>query len=95
MPMSGYNTSNKPKGDIEIKFEYTQEGTTWAAGGTGRLYVNGKEVGQKKFANVVPVRFSATETFDVGEERGSTVSRNYKAPFKFNGALKSVTIDLK
>lgn len=84
-----------PEGEVVIKFEYTQEGKTWASGGTGQLFVNDKKVAEKKFANVVPIRFSATETLDIGEERGSTVSKSYTAPNKFVGQLEKVTIDLK
>jgi arylsulfatase A-like enzyme len=84
-----------PQGNDVIKFEYTQESKEYAGGGTGRLYINGKLAGEKRFAHVVPIRFSATETFDVGEERGSTVSKSYTAPYKFTGELKKVTVDLK
>jgi len=45
----------------------------------------------------VPAAFSASETFDVGLDLGSTVSLDYfdRRPFKFNGRIESVRVDLK
>ena len=41
--------------------------------------------------------FSASETFDVGEDLGSPVSFDYfdRAPFAFDGRIETVTVDLK
>ena len=41
--------------------------------------------------------FSASETFDVGEDLGSPVSFAYfdRAPFAFDGRINAVTVDLK
>ena len=44
---------------------------------------------------IVPVRYSADETFDIGMDTGSPVSPNYRSPNAFTGTLKKVTIDLK
>ena len=45
----------------------------------------------------VPAAFSASETFDVGVDLGSTVSRDCyeRRPFKFNGKLEKVQVKLK
>ena len=44
----------------------------------------------------VPLAFSASETFDVGIDLGSPVSYDYfeRAPFKYDGKIKSVKIKL-
>jgi arylsulfatase len=42
----------------------------------------------------VPGRFGI-DTFGVGEDTGSPVSKNYKAPFSFKGVIHKVDIDLK
>lgn len=44
-----------------------------------------------------PVRYSATETLDIGMDLGSVVSRacRGKGPFPYNGRIDKVTIDLK
>jgi hypothetical protein len=58
------------------------------------LSVNGVQVGATRFAHVVPVRFSATETFDIGEDRGAPASDQYAGVFKFTGDLKRVVIEI-
>lgn len=83
-----------PASKVEAVFEYTQEGTGWGDGGTGRLFVNGQAVGEAKFAHVVPARFSATETFDIGEDTGAPASSQYQGPFRFTGDLKQVVIEI-
>lgn len=84
-----------PKGKVTVAFEYTHDSKKYGGGGTGRLFVNGEQVGVGKFEQVVPVRYSATETFDVGEDRGEAVSSQYQGPFKFSGDIEKVTIEVK
>jgi arylsulfatase len=45
----------------------------------------------------VPAAFSASETFDVGIDLGSPVSRDYfdRAPFEFGGTISRVEVELK
>jgi Sulfatase len=81
-------------GPVTAEFRYTHEDKTYAGGGTGVLYVNGQEVGRKRFAHVVPARYSATETFDIGRDTGEAVSEAYTAPFVFTGRLDHVTVDI-
>jgi arylsulfatase len=44
----------------------------------------------------VPAAFSASETFDVGVDLGSTVSLDYfdRRPFKFDGKIERVEVKL-
>jgi arylsulfatase len=35
------------------------------------------------------------ESFDIGEDTGTAVNKNYEVPFTFTGTLNKVTIDLK
>ena len=60
------------------------------------IKVDGKEVAKGIVARTVPAAFSASETFDVGLDMGSSVSMRYnkKAPFKFNGKISKVKVDL-
>ena len=83
-----------PKGKVTVGFEYKQESKEYGGGGTGKLFINGKQVGESKFAHVPPGAYSATETFDVGEDLGSNVSKQYKGPFTFTGTIDQVKIDL-
>jgi hypothetical protein len=43
-----------------------------------------------------PILFSLDETFDVGEDTGTPVQFDeYDVPFKFNGELIKLSVDLK
>ncbi len=68
-------------------------------GGSGkvRLLVDGKEVGGVELKRTVPAAFTATETFDVGVDLGSTVSLDYfdRRPFEFKGKIESVKVELR
>jgi arylsulfatase A-like enzyme len=83
-----------PSGTVTAVFDYVQEGKEWGEGGSATLSINGVQVGATRFAHVVPVRFSATETFDIGEDRGAPASDQYVGPFKFTGDLKRVVIEI-
>lgn len=66
-------------------------------GGIATLSVNGTEIGSGEIAQVVPARYSATETMDIGMDLGATVSPAYKeaAPFAFTGTIKQVSVELR
>jgi hypothetical protein len=83
-----------PAGSLTVAFEYTQEAKDYGGGGTGRLFVNGKNVGEGKFAHVPPVRYSATETLDIGMDLGEAVSNQYHGPNPFTGKLKRVKFEI-
>jgi arylsulfatase len=61
------------------------------------LSVDGKEVARAAVKMTVPAAFTASESFDVGTDLGSTVSRDYfkRRPFKFDGRIEKVTVELK
>jgi len=61
------------------------------------LKVDGQEVGRTTVKRTVPAAFSASETFDVGVDLGSPVSIDYfdRAPFKFDGKISAVNVQLK
>ena len=61
------------------------------------LKVDGTEVARTTVKRTVPAAFSASETFDVGVDFGSTVSLDDYArrPFRFDGAISSVKVDLR
>jgi arylsulfatase len=75
-----------PSGKVAVAMEYTQKTpdiSDPARGGSGGV------------KQVVPARFSATETLDIGNDLGSTVSESYKAPHSFTGTIEKVVIKLK
>ena len=61
------------------------------------LNVDGNEVAHADVKRTVPTAFTASETFDVGVDLGSPVSLNYfgRSPFRFNGTLNSVNVELQ
>ena len=77
---------------ITLDFRYDGDGI--GRGGLLTLTVDGKEVADGKLARTIPFRVSADETLDIGEDTGTPVSEDYHVPFKFNGTLNKVVIDL-
>jgi arylsulfatase A-like enzyme len=61
------------------------------------LKVDGQEVARTTVTRTVPAAFTASETFDVGVDLGSPVSLDYfdRAPFRFDGTISSVGVQLK
>jgi arylsulfatase len=59
------------------------------------LFVNGEQVGQGAVDRTMPGQFSLSETFDVGEDTGTPVSRDYTRDNAFSGDLDRVVITLK
>jgi arylsulfatase len=61
------------------------------------LTVDGQEVARTTVARTVPAAFTASETFDVGTDLGSPVSRDYyeRRPFAFDGTIDTVSVSLK
>ena len=60
------------------------------------LSVDGKEVARTTVKRTVPAAFTASESFDVGTDLGSPVSRDYydRRPFAFNGKIKEVRVEM-
>jgi arylsulfatase len=61
------------------------------------LSVDGKEVAKVTTKRTVPLAFTASETFDVGTDLGSPVSREYadRRPFRFTGKIEKIEVTLK
>ncbi len=59
--------------------------------------IDGAEVARTTVKRTVPGAFTASETFDVGVDLGSPVSLDYfdRAPFKFDGKIEKVKVELK
>jgi arylsulfatase len=81
-----------PAGDVELEAVYEAVGRQ-----TGRvtLYVNGQQVAQGEVGRTMPGTFSLSETFDVGEDTGTPVSRDYTRDNAFGGDLDRVVVSLK
>jgi arylsulfatase len=75
-------------GKHTIRFEFKYDGGGVGKGGTGTIFVDGKEAAKGRIDKTILGRFSADETFDTGEDTGSPVSDAYKAPFRFAGTIR-------
>ncbi len=80
-----------PKGKTQLKFNFIK---TKAFAGTGALYVNGKKVAEQHMPRMHISTYSLAETFDIGRDTGTQVSRLYSDPFPFVGNLDKVVIKL-
>ncbi len=58
------------------------------------ISLDGSEAAKTTVARTVPAAFSATESFDIGVDLGSTVSLSYedKRPFAFDGKIRTVEV---
>jgi len=76
-----------PKGKTDLKFNFIK---TKPFGGEGELYINGKKVDEVEMPQMHIATYSLAETFDVGRDTGTQVSKMYDGPFKFNKKLDRV-----
>ncbi len=64
-------------------------------GGTGTLSVDGKVVATQKMEQSIPYILQWDESFDVGADMGTPIDdKDYQIPFRFNGKINSVAIEL-
>ncbi len=86
------NSPRLPTGPTELRFNFIK---TRDFGGTGELYVNGEKVAEVEMPQMHIATYSLAETFDIGRDTGTQVSRLYTDPFPFVGALDRVVIQLR
>jgi arylsulfatase len=82
-----------PKGMVDIEFKFTTDKEKMFAG-SGELYINGKKVDEVDMPNMHRSTYSLAETFDIGIDTGTQVSKLYKGVNEFNGELDRVIITL-
>jgi arylsulfatase len=81
----------------EVKFDFAYDGEGVGKGGTGTLYIDGKQVGQGRIDRTQSGIFSADETADVGIDLATPVVERIGAEHKskFNGRLPRVEVEVK
>jgi N-sulfoglucosamine sulfohydrolase-like protein len=77
----------------QVRMEFAYDGGGIGKGGEVTLYVDGKEVGKGPVERTEAIAFSPDETFDVGMESGSPVTKDYTTR-TFNGEVNWVEIDI-
>ena len=78
-------------GKTDLKFNFVKTGDY---AGVGELYVNGAKVAEVTMPKMHISTYSLAETFDVGRDTGTQVSRKYTGPFPFEGELDRVVVTL-
>lgn len=84
-----------PAGKHRIVMEFAYDGGGMGKGGTVSLSADGKSLATGRVEKTIPIRVTIDETLDIGEDTGTPVSLGYDVPFKLNGKLEKVIIDLK
>ena len=80
-----------PTGETELRFEFTR---TDPFAGVGKIFVNGEQADETEMPQMHFSTYSLAETFDVGRDTGTQVSKLYDDPFIFDGELDRVVIEL-
>ena len=70
------------------------EGNAFGGGGTARLRIGDQVVGEGRFDKQVGGRFTVNESFDVGCDTVTPVSKDYTSPFTFTGTIERVVVDI-
>jgi arylsulfatase A-like enzyme len=84
-------------GKHTIVFDFKFDGGGLGKGGTGTLFVDGKEVDKKSMEHTTPVMFPEDEDFDIGQDSRTPVALleyRYECPFKFTGKIDKLTFNL-
>jgi arylsulfatase len=81
-------------GQNVVRMEFRYDGGGLGKGATVSLLVNDSKVGEGRVNATNWIgKYSADETFDIGEDSGSPVSDEYVAPNRFGGTIRKVVID--
>jgi arylsulfatase len=78
-----------------IRYEFEKTGDGYGAGGFGRLYIDGEQVGESEIPKTTAFIYSLDETFDVGCDKGSPVTPDYEIKAEFSGKINKIDFDLK
>jgi arylsulfatase len=84
-------------GKHTIVFDFKFDGPGLGKGGTGVLYVDGKEAARNSMEHTTPITFPEDETFDIGQDTRTGVAmveHRYDVPFKFTGVINKLTFNL-
>jgi arylsulfatase A-like enzyme/uncharacterized membrane protein len=91
------STEPLPSGDISVKMLFEADEPKPRTPGKVSLWANGKQIGEGRVDQTVPVAFSSYAGMDIGRDNRGVVDLVYedKAPYAFTGTVKKVVFDLK
>jgi arylsulfatase len=79
-----------------IRYDFVYDGGKPGAGGTSRLGVDGKQVGEARVPRTMPFVYSGDEGVDVGMDNETPVTEDYKqGATRFSGRILEVTVEAK
>jgi arylsulfatase len=85
-----------PAGKHKLGVDFRYDGGGAGKGGEITLLIDDRPVGHGRIERSRTGYFqSYNETFDVGEDTGTSVADTYQTPFRFMGDLQKVTVDLE
>ena len=82
-----------PVGSSELIFSFTKNEK--GNGGTGTFYLDGQAIGSGVIEETTLNSFSIEDGFDIGQDQGSPVSKDYHPPFPFSGTIVELVFDLR
>ena len=83
-----------PKGKDKACSRFRLRRRRHGKGGTITMAANGVTIGEGRLESTIPMQFSLGEGLDIGMDVGSPIDFTYKLPFKFDGKIEKVTIEL-
>jgi len=83
-----------PAGEHQVRMEFAYDGGGLAKGGTVSLYIDGEKTGEGRVERTEPMVFSLDDKTDVGSDRGTPVSDDYRSPHSFNGRILWIQLDI-
>jgi len=85
-----------PAGKATIRYEFAYDGGDPGSGGTGTIFVNGRQVAEGRIDKTTPFLFSADETADVGVDEATPVTEAYPERHnEFTGKIETVTVEVE
>lgn len=81
-------------GKHKLKFDFEYEGGR-GAGGVGRLFLEETKIGEGKILHTNGNTFGIDESADVGTDENTPVTMAYAKKERFNGRIKTVTIETR
>jgi arylsulfatase len=89
-----------PSGKVTLRWEFKKTGPPdfkvgKGAPGTGKLFINGKQVGEGKIPITCPIAYGLSgDGLSCGRDTLTPVSADYREEYPFTGIIRRVTVDV-
>lgn len=89
-----------PTGKVTVRFAFTADDPDKrATGGTGRLFINGRQVAEGRIERTVPLQFTSHAGMDIGRDNGRPVVTEvvyaFERPFATQTKIISIDFELE